>query len=237
VEAIVVSDDGHWSAADGAIQAVLPDRPVGDESLAGAVVIQFIGGDRGGGPRDLLQIPREEKAIRNAVVRGRFGKSFGFAPAEFAASINDVVACRNHRPAIVHYVGHGKERYLVLVRDRGVLVELTPLDLVQVETLFSSFPTRVRLLVFNACRSLELARYLTTRGVVDMAIGVEGLISDDHAVQFAEALYLHLADGETVQRAFELAGLHLGSADAVARPQLLAAVGVDPVSVVFGAQI
>lgn len=231
VDALIVSGDGRWSVGDGAIRAALPDRPAEGESQ---VIIQFIAGDRGGGPREQLAIPREEKGIKEAVALGRFRDAFAFAPSVYAASIEDVIACRKYQPAVFHFVGHGEERRLVLVRDRDLLVTMTPLDLGQAKTLFSNFPARVRLVVFNACQSLELAKQLTVLGVVDMAIGVEGLISDDHAVQFATEFYRQLADRENVQRAFDLAGLHLGSADASARPQLRAAPGVDPASIVFG---
>jgi hypothetical protein len=91
----------------------------------------------------------------------------------------------------------------------------------------------VRLVVFNTCRSLDLARHLTSKAVADMAIGVEGLIPDDQAVQFAAAFYRQLADGLSVKSAFELAGLHLGHLDAQARPQLLHAAGVDPATIVL----
>jgi hypothetical protein len=239
VDALFVSDDGRWSIANGAIEAALPDRSGedGPRSDSARVVIQFIAGDRGGGPRSLIQVHREEKGIRDAVALGRFRDAFDFAPSKFAASINDVIGCRHHRPAIVHIVGHGEKRSLVLLRDRDLLVEMTPLDLGQVETMFSNFSARLQLVVFNACRSLELALHLTARHVVDMALGVEGLISDDHAVHFAMEFYRLLADGESVQRAFDLAGLHLGNAHAAARMQLVAAPGVDPASVVFGPQI
>lgn len=239
VDALCVSDDGQWSIADGAIKAALPDRPVEDEPFRdrAEVVIQFIAGDRGGGTRAQVQIPREDNGIRDALAAGRFREKFKFVLPLYAASIDKVAACRHHRPTIVHFAGHGAERQLVLVRDRDLLVEMTPLDPGQAETLFSNFPARVRLVVFNTCQSLELAQHITTRSVVDMAIGVKGQISEDHAVQFATAFYRFLADGENVQRAFDLAGLHFGRADAAARPQLLAAAGVDPVSIVFGTQI
>jgi hypothetical protein len=236
VDGLVVSGNGQWSIADGAVRAALPDHQVQDELVKDSPreVIQFIAGDRGGAPRDVLQIPREDKGIRNAVGGGLFREAFGFAPSVHAASINDVISCRYYRPTIIHFVGHGSERRLLLVRDRDLLVEMTPLDLKQAETLFSNFPARVRLVVFNTCRSLELARYLTAHDVVDMAVGVEGLISDDKAIEFALTFYRLLADGENVQRAFDLAGLHLGAADAAARPQLFASATIDPRSFVFG---
>ena len=157
--------------------------------------IQFVAGDRGGGPRTLIQIPREEKGIKDAIALGRYRDSFEFALPVLAASIDNMIACHRNRPAIVHFVGHGEERRMVLVRDRDPLVEMMVLDTEHVETLFANFPVKVRLVVFNTCHSVELARHLVDRGVVDMAIGVEGLIPDDHAVRFATTFYRQLAEG------------------------------------------
>jgi hypothetical protein len=59
-------------------------------------------------------------------------------------------------------------------------------------------------------------------------------IQDDRAVQFAITFYRQLANGDTVQRAFDLAGLPLGESGGTGRPRLLHAAGVDPAKVVFG---
>ena len=196
-------------------------------------IIQFIAGDRGGGPRSQVQVPREEKGIREAIALGRCRDSFDFAPPVLAASIDNVIACHRNGPVIIHFVGHGEERRMVLVRDRDPLVELMLLDTRQVETLFTNFPVRIRLVVFNTCHSLELARHLAERNVVDMAIGVPELIPDDHAVRFAVCFYRQLGDGLTVRAAFDLAGLQLGDLGATSRPQLLHSAGVTPETVIF----
>jgi hypothetical protein len=205
-------------------------RAVGKEKTA---VIQFVAGDRGGGPKSQLQVPREEKRIREAIALGLHRNSFDFSHPVFAASIDDLIACHRSRPAIVHFVGHGEERRMVLVRDRDLLVGTLLLEPAQVETLFTHFPAKVRLVVFNTCRSLELARHVTARGVVDLAIGVEWTIPDDHAVRFAVSFYRQLADGLSVRAAFDLAGLQIGDLSAESRPQLLSAVGVQPDSITF----
>lgn len=203
------------------------------ETAPGQVVIQFVAGDRGGGTRAQLQIPREEKKIVEAVALGGLRDAFRFARSVFAASIDEVIACHQNRPAVVHFVGHGEERRMVLVRDRDPLVDMMQLYPEQAEVLFRNFPERVRLVVFNTCHSIDLARYLVGKGVVDMAIGIEGKIPDDHAVRFAATFYRQLAEGRSVQTAFELAGIHVGDLEASARPQLLPADGVDSAVVVF----
>jgi hypothetical protein len=198
------------------------------------LIIQFVAGDRGGGPRAQLQLPREEKRIRDSVALGRCRDAFAFAPSVFAASIDDVITCQLHRPAIMHFAGHGEQRQMILVRDRDPLVDLMRLHHHDAEILFRHFPDRVRLVVFNTCQSLEVANHLVTQNVVDMAIGIEGSISDDHAVRFAATLYRQLADGRSAQAAFDLAGLQVRDLNAVASPRLLHAAGVDPATITFG---
>jgi hypothetical protein len=196
-------------------------------------VIQFVAGDRGGGPRSQVQVPREEKGIREAVALGPHREAFQFAHPVFAASLDELIACHRTERAIVHFVGHGEERRMVLVRDRDALVEMMSLEPDQLETLFRAFPTRVRLVVFNTCRSLELATHITARGVVDLSIGIEGLIPDDHAVRFAVTFYGRLSEGLPVQAAFDLAGLQLGDLGDASRPRLFCAEGVRPDQVTF----
>jgi hypothetical protein len=201
-----------------------------------AVMIQFIAGDRGGGPRSLIQAPRENNCIQDAIAGGTYRDSFGFANAVFAASIDNLVACQKHQPTIVHFVGHGEEREMILMRDRDMLVETLSLEPGHVETLFASFSPKVRLVFFNTCRSLELARHLTAKGIVDLAMGVAAEIPDDHAIRFANTFYRALSDGRSVQTAFELACLQLNGLEANSRPQLLVADGLKPDIIVFAAQ-
>jgi hypothetical protein len=199
----------------------------------GRTVIQFIAGDRGGGPRAQLQLPREERQIREAVALGAGHDSFDFAIPEFAASIDDVIACHQRRPSIVHFTGHGEERQMVLVRDRDPLVEMMRLHQDQVEVLFRNFPVRVRLVFFNTCHCVVLIRHLAEKGVVDMAIGIESKIPDDHAVRFAVTFYRQLAEGRDVQTAFDLAGIHTAELQPAARPQLFHAADVNPAAETF----
>ena len=219
-----VSGSGSQTTTAETVRAATPGNKL---------VIQFVAGDRGGGPRALLQLPREEKRIRESVTLGKRRDAFEFAPSIFAASIDEVITCHLHRPSIVHFAGHGEQRNMTLVRDRDPLVDLLRLNQRDAEVLFKHFPDRVRLVVFNTCQSLDLANHLVTQNVVDMAIGIEGSIPDDHAVRFATTLYRQLADGRSAGAAFELAGLQISDLDAAASPQLLHAAGVDPAVVIL----
>jgi hypothetical protein len=206
---------------------------IAQPSAVAPVVIQFVGGDRGGGPMPQAMIPREQKRIEESVALGSRGKSFSFAAPIYSASIDELIGCHRAKPNIIHFAGHGDDRRLILVRDRDVLAELVQLSSEEVGTVFRNFPTRVRLVVFNTCYSLEVARHLTETRIVDLAIGVKGLIADDQAIQFAGTFYRQLAEGLSVQAAFEMARVHFGTARAAARPTLLRAVDVDTAQVVF----
>jgi hypothetical protein len=209
------------------------DNEPGHGSPAATAVVQFIAGDRGGGLTPQVKVTREEKEIASAINQGARRHRIHFAAPIYLASIADVIACHRFHPAIVHFAGHGLERRLVLVQDRDVLAELRPLQPEQVCTLFANYPQRVRLVLFNTCLSLALARHLVEQGAVDIATGIEGMIADDYAIAFAAGFYRQVSDGLSVQRAFNLASLHLGDTDASARPHLLCAEGIDADNVIF----
>ncbi|MBL8792393.1 MAG: CHAT domain-containing protein [Planctomycetia bacterium] len=222
---------------DAATTGWIPPREEGTASRPGTessrrTTIQFISGDRGGGLQTQVRANREEKEIRRAIQQGTHREQFLFE-AIYSASVDDVIACNRHRPGILHFVGHGEERKLLLVRDRDVLAEMQELSAEQLLELLGNYRARVRLVVFNTCLSLGLARHITEQGVVDLAIGVEGRINDDQAVQFAAAFYGQLAEGVTVRQAFGLAAVHFRTGSPAAKPQLLQASPGDAGTVVF----
>jgi hypothetical protein len=69
--------------------------------------------------------------------------------------------------------------------------------------------------------------------VVDIAIGVEGTITDDHAIRFATTFYGQLAEGLAVRAAFDLAGLQIGELSEESRPRLCSAREVHADRVTF----
>jgi hypothetical protein len=198
------------------------------------VVIQFMSGDRGGGLLTQVSANREEKEIAKSVKQGKHRDRFALATPVYSASLRDVIECNRHRPQIMHFTGHGEERKLLLIRDRDALAEMQLLQPEQIEALLANYDEPVRLVVFNTCRSLGLARHITEKRVAEMAIGVEGLLNDDQAVQFAAIFYGQLAEGVSVRRSFNLATVHFAGVPASAVPQLLEAQGVDAGAVIFG---
>jgi hypothetical protein len=198
------------------------------------VCIQFVGGDRGGAGRPLVMTHREDKAIRNAINLGKFRERFAFAESVHAASIDDLIGCHRTRPGMMHLVGHGDDRELILIKDRDLITQRITLDLGQLVELFRAYPERVRLVFFNTCHSAELAKGLVESGAVEIAVGVPGRIGDDPAVDVAKTFYRQLSDGLTVQQAFAMARLQVKNAPGAIGHELFTATGVDAGAVSFG---
>lgn len=225
-----------WQTQPDAVMTALPTLTV-QATTAGTdptVCIQFIGGDRGGATRPQVMVPREEKEIRDAVNLGQFRERFIFADPVHAASLDDVIACHRACPAIVHFAGHGDERSLTLIEDRDLIVRSRQLAAEQVVSLFANYPTRVRVVFFNACHSAILARTLTETGTVDFAIGVPGPIADDPAIAFAKTFYRQLSEGLSLHQAFEMARLQHRPDTNVISHELCSAPTAEPTTTRFG---
>jgi hypothetical protein len=208
--------------------ALADARPVEGREVVGPAIttILFVAGDRGGGQRSPLMIPREEKAIREAIKRSLHRGLFRFAHPIHSARPRDVINSHNERPDVFHFAGHGEERKLILVEDRDLAPERIDVQAAHLAGFFGHFPCRVRLAYFSTCHSAALARHLAEQGAVDVAIGFPGKIADDQAIGFAESFYGLIGDGQPVAQAFGMAMLRLAKLDEGARPVLVAAPGV-----------
>ncbi|MBM4354891.1 MAG: CHAT domain-containing protein [Deltaproteobacteria bacterium] len=105
------------------------------------------------------------------------------------------------KPTIVHFSGHGTgSAGLVLHADVQGKHALVPTD--ALGHLFSVFKRSVRMVVLNACYSVEQAKAISAQ--IDFVVGMKDSIGDRAARGFASAFYRGLGFGETVKVAFEL---------------------------------
>lgn len=111
-----------------------------------------------------------------------------------------------NRAQIVHFSGHGLAGGVLLVRDAASKAprELAPKALVGLFRILNR-DGHIRLVVLNACHSLPLAEALTREGVVPAVVGMNKPIPDAAAIAFSDSLYRSLADGGSIERAFDLA--------------------------------
>jgi len=97
---------------------------------------------------------------------------------------------------VFHFGGHGRKNALYLSEYQNN--DLAGDFFVE---LLSKYP--IKLAVLNACNSHEIAKKLSEKGI--SAIGTVGVIEDEKALRFAQSFYGHLAQGNTLQEAFERA--------------------------------
>ena len=128
---------------------------------------------------------------------------------------------------MVHFSGHGGGTAgIVLHSDAGT--DLSLVSSSALAQLFAVLGGSIRLVVLNACYSVEQAKAVVEE--VDFVVGMADSIGDDGATAFAGALYRGLAYGKSVQTSFDLGRneLHLlGLTDDKDVPVLLARGGVD----------
>src|SRR5262249_2938194 len=135
-----------------------------------------------------------------------------------------------HKPQVVHFSGHGaKAGTVVLIGNDGLAKEVPPKAL---QGLFRVLKDNVRIVVLNACYSEAQAKAIVKQ--IDVAIGMNDAIGDDHAIAFAAEFYQGLAYGRSVQEAFDLGIVRLegeGVANADQLVKLHKRKGVKPAEI------
>src|SRR5207245_714677 len=116
-----------------------------------SVTILFVAGDRGGSQRNQIQIPRELDSIQNALRGCEHRDAISLANPTLAATHQKLTEAYRHRPAILHFAGHGDDRSLSFISDQGLLVTQIPLVAEQLAAILRNFPERIRLCVLNTC--------------------------------------------------------------------------------------
>jgi CHAT domain len=128
------------------------------------------------------------------------------------------------KPHVVHFSGHGERDGLILEDSQGRSKTVAPAALLSV---FRTIPDNLRLVVFNACDSLPLAR--AAAKVLDAAIGMKRPVGDNAAIAFAGALYQGIGFGRTLKESFDLAlaALRMAGIPEDSTPKLVVKRGID----------
>jgi hypothetical protein len=208
-----------------ALREPAQEEAAGPGSALPGTPILFIAGDRGGGPRVQLDLPGEEKALRQAVKNATLAARFVFLPPLYAATAGQLVEQVEAGPGILHFVGHGADRRLQLV-DPAQPLGVQPVTPERLADLLRHAPNTIHLAYFNTCDSDGTARFLAEARVVEAAIGWPGKINDIIAVQYAETFYRLACGGRPLSQAMQMASVCLGTS--AIQPQLFVAGGIDP---------
>jgi hypothetical protein len=172
-----------------------------------------------------LDLDEEMSAIERALDGGKAGESLELT-SHFATRTSDLqTALLNYEPQIVHFAGHGGKAGSIYLDDgKG---EPTPVGKAALRKLFSALDGGVRVVFLNGCHTHSIVDAL--RDVVDYAIGTNRVITDEGAIDFAQAFYGALASGRDVKKAFKLAvnRLELDGSDEATVPVLRTRFGAD----------
>jgi len=132
-----------------------------------------------------------------------------------AARRSDIFnALRLNTPGAVHFSGHGNTGVLFFQDDLGNASPLAMSDLAETLRLAGS---SVRLVVLSACHSESQAEALLA--YADCVVTMRGSIVDADARRFAVTFYRHLAEGDSVQDAFDKGRLDVRLNRPAVRPE------------------
>ena len=151
-----------------------------------------------GKPR--LRVEEEFREIQQTVRQGRERDSIQLE-SRWAVQPRDITqALSAVEPHFVHFAGHGdiKEQSIVVADEYGYIHTIPVDGLVQA---FRAVGQGVRCVIVNACSTERLAQALAATGLC--VIGMRQPVGDQSAVRFSIGFYQALADGRSVETAFD----------------------------------
>src|SRR6266487_66093 len=163
-------------------------------------------------PRDTepLQLAREERAIRNAIISSRYHDQIKITSLP-AATVDDL-----HRVLledtfqIIHFAGHGTIDSIIMEDEQGRSYPVPHQHLV---SLFTSQALSLRCLIFTAMYTVSLGEQLSSS--IPLTIAIKNAITDRGALEFSKAFYRAIGAGKSIENAYQEGCIHL----AIAAPQ------------------
>lgn len=177
-----------------------------------------------------LKLDEEIRAIDQALRQAEFRDHFNIEQ-HWAVHYNDLHELfLRYQPDIVHFSGHGSKSGEVMLQDNsGNSHRISARAL---SGLFEILKDNIRCVVLNACYSEEQAQPIARH--IDAVVGMNTVIGDPAAINFAAAFYLGLGYGKDVETAFKLGCSRIDLAGLAEQdtPQLLVHNN-DPAQIVF----
>ncbi len=135
-----------------------------------------------------------------------------------------------HKPAIVHFAGHGTPEGLILEGQTGTRQRIPSSALA---SLFGLFTAHVQCVVLNACYSDDQAEAIAQQ--IPVVVGMKGPVVDRAGVLFADGLYQAIGHDRTIEDAVALgrAAYELEGITATAEPQIKTKAGVNAATYVI----
>lgn len=146
-----------------------------------------------------LRLGREVGDIQEGLRRSRYRDQFDFV-SEWAVGARALRrALLDHQPEFVHFSGHATEKGIALEDEFGA-THIVDID--ALAELFSHFAGHVRCVLLNACHSQLQAEAISR--VIPYAIGMQGKIADEAAIEFSVGFYDAVGAGREIDDAFAI---------------------------------
>lgn len=178
-----------------------------------------------------LKLDEEIRAITRKIRESEFRDSVELVSV-WAVRPNDLLQALNeHKPAIVHFSGHGSDSDEIIFQDdTGNSKPISKSAIIQ---MFKVMASGIQLAVFNTCFSRSQAEEITE--YIDAAIGMSTEIGDEAAKVFAAQFYSAIGFGKSIKEAFDQAivALMLEGIPEHDTPELFTRPEIDPHSLVM----
>ncbi len=177
-----------------------------------------------------LALDKEIRGIRERLQMAELRDRFELVSA-WAVRAGDLrQELLTHKPAIVHFAGHGTPEGLILEGQKGTRQRIPSPALA---SLFGLFTSHVQCVVLNACYSDDQAEAIAQQ--IPVVVGMKGPVVDRAGVLFADGLYQAIGHGRTIKDAVALgrAAYELEGITATAEPQIKTKAGVNAAAYVI----
>lgn len=177
-----------------------------------------------------LALDKEIRGIRERLQMSELRDRFELVSA-WAVRAGDLrQELLTHKPAIVHFAGHGAQEGLILEGQNGSRQRIPSTALA---SLFGLFTEHVQCVVLNACYSDDQAEAIAQQ--IPVVVGMKGPVVDRAGVLFADGLFQAIGHGRTIKDAVALgrAAYELEGITATAEPQIKTKAGVNAAAYVI----
>ncbi|NEQ75678.1 MAG: CHAT domain-containing protein [Okeania sp. SIO2C9] len=151
-----------------------------------------------------LRLGKEHNAIDDALKQSKKRDEFQVV-SKLAVRVKDLrrtlLELEDNEQAIVHFSGHGAGSDGLILEDDSGKIKLVSTEALAI--LFKQFQQQVECVILNACYSEQQAEAVHQH--IDCVIGMNKVIGDVAAINFATAFYEALGAGKTYEKCFEFA--------------------------------
>jgi len=169
---------------------------------------------------DKLRLDEEVREIQAALKRARNREQFEII-TEWAVRVDNLRrALLEHQPTIVHFSGHGSGSTGLALENNSGQMQLVSTE--SLARLFGLFLDKIECVLLNACYSQAQAEAIHQH--IDYVVGMNQVIGDDAAIEFAIGFYDALFAGRSYEECFEVgcASIDLQGIPEHSTPQLKA---------------